>query len=486
MGNNRIIDEINIVLADRHLETLTPKRTSTHGGEWCGPCPRCFDLTGDGGKDRFLVHPFRPIKAIQGAQEPCFRCRQCTHVIQGVERPWSGDLVAFVMWAYNIEFFQAMSFLDIDPQVVGSPGGQFFRSTYTSIGAPNELWQKRAAEFILEAEEILWSEEGAPFLRYLMKKRKLTEETIRKAHLGCVLETRFEEAITWAGAGSRVCLHKGIVIPEYHTVHVDGVLSRDIWSIAIRRDDDELIDEEADTGKKPGKYHLVQNSRKGVYGYNDIRRDCTLVLVEGQFDKLVVDQEGRGEFVGVAIQGISGGRNALWIARMSSVPHILLALDPDAAGDVAYGYWSSVFDEDQILDWRPTVGDFNSMLMKKQDVYAFLCKGRDKLLELTETLRRSSDTLRDVTDTVKPIEPVNTPLEIQNRQICLSDANRGIPAETKYEDVEDGLLQCDGPCGQRHDAVNMVAVPVNDEEAFFLCPSCVKDRNEERHELFSM
>lgn len=464
-----ILDEINKVLSQEHLALLTDKSVRTNGGEYESPCPRCKRLHGDGGKNRFRVNPNRPVWGKGEAKEPCFACRQCMRE-DGSGKPWTGDLVGFVQWAYSLEYAQALSYLGLNNNGEGKGAAHVIRPQESVTGAPNEQWQARALEFILQAEEMLWSAQGAKELKYL-HKRKLTDETIKKAHLGAVEVTHFEDAGLWGVSGKAVKVFKGVAIPEYHIVVREGVKYREIWSIAIRRDPDELIDEQAEDPdmKKPDRYRYIAGSQKGLYGFDTIKRGLPLVIVEGQIDQLTVEQEARGAFSAVAIQGTSGARSNMWIAPIATSNLVLFGLDPDKAGDKAYEYWENVIEQDRRFLWRPQSGDYNDMLRKGSDVYTFLCKGRDKFLSL-------KNFATGVTGVSLKQNLVDVPLQVLDALSFVSEPNTVNELEV--------TLPCD-MCGHEFDPLDISAYPLSDTEALFLCIACYEKKTRDVRPLCS-
>ena len=72
---------------------LHPKRkASTHGGEYCSPCPFCKE-----GDDRFLIWPQRHNKngEYQGGR---FSCRKCGKY---------GDAITFLMQLHDLSYREA-------------------------------------------------------------------------------------------------------------------------------------------------------------------------------------------------------------------------------------------------------------------------------------------------------------------------------------------------------------------------------------------
>lgn len=471
MEINFILETINSVLQSRGLAALTRKKTTTHGGEWCGPCPRCAEIgTGGRNEDRFLVWPERPAHGQGVRDNPCFTCRQCKEERFGKMVPWSGDLVTFYMWAHKMEreqFGQALDELGLS----NSGGAHRRREAVlrpTSVtGAPNEQWQKRALQLILDAEHALWEDVQGKKGRKYLKKRVIKEETARNFHLGYIDVTSYEQAEEWGLDGNKLFIPRGIVIPEYHRTVRDGVVYREVWSVSIRRDPMDIANEEleAEDGKKVAKYHVIRGSERGMYAYEEINDDLPVLIVEGQLDALTAMQEAGDLVSAVATQSASGGRSATWLSKIVTSPFVLLGFDPDSAGKEAYTYWCDVIEEERRLHWTPQSGDLNAMLCDGGDVRAFLAQG-------VEILRSFSDIvlpLREARKALKAPEPLITHLQEENPQIFVSGASSDI------EDVDD-RVECD-ECHFLTDPVEMEVLPLGEnvetpEDLVMLCPSC--------------
>lgn len=422
----------------RRYTRLHDKKTRTHGGEYCGPCPRCERLYGDGGEDRFLVWPMRPLVGGTLRQDPVFMCRQCRRS-DGTGKPWSGDLCQFLQDVADMSYGQARA--EIGYPLSGRAEGQtrVWQPYSRGLDQPSQEYQVACFRFIEECEARLWSEEGQEPRQYLLDTRGLTEKVIREARLGCVTDLeRFDRAKQWALSGNGVRIPRGIVFPELHN---NGT---ECWSVSIRRPPQDLEDEELETGEKAHKYHMIRGGNKGLYGADYVYDDQPCVLVEGQLDQLTVLQEGQGYYGAAATQSTTGARHEHWITLLSKPSMVFLCQDPDEAGESSLQWWQKRIMNS--LPWRPTFTDINGLLMSGQDVVGFLRQGERKFwgIEAPQIIVEtpvSQEIIHDIPEIAKP-------------QILTTELNKGIPAQEFSENEEDywskGCFECGGDVEQVH------------------------------------
>lgn len=368
---NKIIETINTILGQHGFNDLVHK-SSTHGGEYTGSCPRCAALGMTGNNvDRLQVWPNRSLDGLGSREEPCFYCRGCFRT-DDPSRPWTGDLIQFVKDVFGLSYYQARGYLELE-------GGEAYEGSVelkplvSATGAPPDAWQERAVVFVVEARDRLWTDEGIPAREYLAK-RGITEETMRWAILGCIATEYYEDGALW-GRDGRIKIPRGIVFAEYHVVVKDGIVHREIWSISIRRPDGDLFLEEIQTGIKPAKYHFIAGSIKGLYLADTIQPDKPLLLVEGQMCALTVKQEAGDLFSVAALQSSTGCHSLTWITQILLAMYVMIGMDPDAAGEIATAYWKDI-PAHKRFPWPAPGGDFNAMHMRGESVRGFLLSGK--------------------------------------------------------------------------------------------------------------
>jgi|GEM_PF-687854 len=385
------IDLVALIGADVPLV----QTARTKGGELHGPCPFC------GGRDRFYVQ-----RAAGHGERPLWRCRQCE---------LGGDAVDYVQRRDGLTKGEALRELGIGRMSslsYGRAAAPLETEPQAPVEPPSAAWQATALALVEDAEAKLWEPEGQRALGWL-RRRGFTDATIRAARFGYQgYDERFDLD------GQRAWAPRGIVIPWF----AEGQL----WRVNIRRPVEpgawrlkpkaelpeglspaaglvlnairELRDAtpaqvRARTAQRPDvvadavaslaadglivpstRYLPLPGSPNCVYGIDDVRPGRPLVLVEGEFNAWAIRQAA-GELAGaVALGAATHGRRARWLAKIGLGRPVLVALDGDAAGDLAAGYWLDTLGA-TALRWRPEAKDPNAMLMGGLDLWGWVGAG---------------------------------------------------------------------------------------------------------------
>jgi DNA primase len=197
------------------------------------------------------------------------------------------------------------------PTAAGPPG----KAAAGPPDRPAGLDRREAERLIAEASERLWTPAGSDARRYL-EGRGLTEATIRRHRLGWADKIRMPKR-----DGGRWPL-SGITIPWFDS----GRLTR----VKVRR------------------FGLVRGSRYieafasgwRVYpGPEAVRPGMSLIIVEGEFDCMLMQQEVE-DLASVVTFGSSSARPdpSMWLA-LARCSQLFAALDGDPAGDDAAAEW---------------------------------------------------------------------------------------------------------------------------------------------------
>ncbi len=166
-----------------------------------------------------------------------------------------------------------------------------------------------------EAAGRLWKPEGTEALAYL-QGRGLTDETIRAARLGVVGSVSIPTR-----EGDRCYQARGVVIPWF-----DGDR---LALVKIRQPE----------GRKP-KYAEAFRDRPRVYpDPSVIEPGRPLVIVEGEFDALLLGQELRDLAAVVTLGSASSRPDVATRAEMLAACPWYVATDADEAGDKAASGW---------------------------------------------------------------------------------------------------------------------------------------------------
>lgn len=317
--NTRDVDLLSMTQCD----VILRRKGATNGGEWAGPCPFC------GGKDRFLVWP-------NHKDGPRWWCR-------GENR--GGDAINYVMLRHDLNFAEALAYLGIQgdsrPRPFRAPRpAPAQRQTYASaskdwLAINDQTWQAQATAFVEHSSELIFDKAQAEQLQYLLK-RGFSDTTIGVYWLGynpADINTRWGD--------TDVFLPAGWVIP--------WMFAGTIWRINVRRIE----------GKEP-KYMGPAGNANGLYNAAMIKREKPVVLVEGEFDALAIQQAAGDLVIPVATGSTSGARLQKWIARIAQASAYIVAFDDDAAGQQAANFWLDVLPGSVRLVPKPH--DPNDML----------------------------------------------------------------------------------------------------------------------------
>lgn len=324
--NVQTVDLLALIGRDVKLK----RAASTNGGEYHSSCPFC------GGTDRFAVQP----------KGKGWSCRQCT--------PSWQDAIEYVKRRDGVGFKQAVETLGLplDSQPRGKsnhrhidpndpqPLGQDY------IALNDGEWQESARRFCEASFDALWSADGRKALDYLLQ-RGISESVLESAGIGYNAdESRPKWGLT------EVWLPRGIVIPWTY--------AGKFWKVNIRRPSGDP------------KYIQPKGGANGLYNASAIQKDTTVVMVEGEFDSLVLQSFVPG-IVPVATGTTSGARILRWVSLVGIASKIVLAFDVDenGAGDKAAAWWLEHLGE-LAVRLCPTAHDVTDMFRAGQDVAAWL------------------------------------------------------------------------------------------------------------------
>jgi hypothetical protein len=253
----------------------------------------------------------------------CFGCGQ------------SGDAIAFVRKLHpEISFRQARESIGGGSEPTSGPlTNNVRRRPPPSPPARPEGWRGFVGGLVDQAERCLWDEAGIAAIDYL-RRRGLNEATIRAARLGF-----WPEDSSIPGPFRRpIFISQGIFIPWFEDGAVEAVKIRRL--VADTPDGKILI------GRAKDKYRQIQGSRGGLYpGKRIILPGRGLILAEGEFDALLLNQELSGLLPVVTLGSASSrrpDRSALLSMCVASPWYI--AGDADDAGHVASQAWDKASD----------------------------------------------------------------------------------------------------------------------------------------------
>lgn len=340
-------DLLTLIGADTPLR----RTASTGGGEYSGPCPLCCR-----GRDRFKVWPAEGRWGCLGPRAGRSGCdvygdaddyRAARRVngppVLSPRRsdagPWSSAAQAAHPSA------RQPPLLAPDPP----PG-------------PSPAWQVRAAVFAAACAASLAAPGGAK-ARAWLRGRGLSPAAIATAGLGYHPCDRSAPAAAWGLPADHapLSLPRGIVIPWR--------LGGEVTALKVRRPAPPLAGP---------KYLSVAGGGRGLYRPTGpaLPRPAA-VLVEGEFDALVLHQEAGDLAAAFATGSTAGGRDTASLYQLLTYPLVLVAFDVDdnQAGDRAADWWLDALGP-RAVRWRPLAHDITDMLIAGQDVRYWVYAGR--------------------------------------------------------------------------------------------------------------
>jgi len=223
-------------------------------------------------------------------------------------------------------------------------------------GTEQPDWRQSARDFAARCEDILHSADGTRAMGYLKNNRLLDEWSIDGAGLGY---NPTECRDTWGGVS--VWLPRGITIPWF----IAGELS----TVRIR----------VPVPANGNKYIQPKGAANGLYRGQTVMPSYPVVLVEGEFDALLIAQVARDnglQIATVATGSIHGARRPEWLVRLALASQVYVAFDSESEPDKlrtvesAASYWLNALERSQRL--LPTRHDITDMALAGDSIGLWL------------------------------------------------------------------------------------------------------------------
>jgi DNA primase len=241
-----------------------------------------------------------------------------------------GDVIQWTMAFRHLSFNEAC--IELGGQLTNTMSHRprtFTDAPEPPSEPPPAEWQMFAHEVVGVAEQLLWSPDGKRAMDYLKDQRGLTRAAIKDARLGYIPaltdnDYKYGRVIfpNWLKEdGKPVRIACGIVMPHF--------ASDALWAVRVRRP----------PGVEGSKYMGVSGGSKVVYRIDQVLPRCPVVITEGEFDALVLDQAAG--YIGSMVQAVAlcSASNkhihSRWLEHLVTAPVILARLDNDAAGERA-------------------------------------------------------------------------------------------------------------------------------------------------------
>lgn len=267
------------------------------------------------GRYTFFRCPFHddndPSFAVTSDRYYCFGCRA------------SGDAIKWLMDYRKLTFHDACEVLS--PSGVKNVGqSRPINLTETITARQNkhpDEYQASWKAIIDECQSLLWSDQGKGARDYL-HGRGLKDDILRSPFFRVGYSDGRKIGDLW--------VDRGIVLPCF-TVDQDGKIDY-VDYIKIRH-----------SAKELPKYRKLKGGQKGLFGAELVRGSDIVIVTEGEFDCLLLNQEA-GDLVGVCTLGsatdrFDWGRYGRYIGFAK---WFLIAYDMDDAGDKGAESWKDI------------------------------------------------------------------------------------------------------------------------------------------------
>lgn len=334
------------------------RASSTHGGEWWGPCPSC------GGDDRFHVWPEK------NEGKGAYWCRGCGK---------SGDNIQYLRDFRGMSYRDSCAELGISAKNRDdyiSPNGSIDRPGRPSAPEfkpavhenPADLWQKRAEKFISWSGEAL--KENGAVLAWLAD-RGIDEKAVKQYRLGWNQGENekdiYRPRSSWGlpaslkedGKPRALWIPRGLVIPY--------MIGNSIGRIRIRRPEGEP------------RYYVIPGSSMATMILEGDRR--AFVVVESELDGIAV--VGACNLTGACALGSASSKpDAAACEVLRGSLRILNALDYDQAGAKAMTWWTDNFG--RCVRWPVPVGkDPGEVIRMGKDLKSWITEGLPPALTIS-------------------------------------------------------------------------------------------------------
>ena len=409
---------------------------ATHGGEYCGPCPRCE------GNDRFRAWPQWP-----NSKGGRYWCRGCS---------WRGDAIEYLKTFRQMGFKEACDYLGFKvPTKFHRMSGHKLSNHKSQpkwepkqMQTPSDQWQSEAKKYLEGAIYNLWAAAGCRWLGWLKEIRGLNEATIRTYKLGLQPINRWEEREDWGlervvkdnGKLKKLWLPEGLVIPYF--------INDPISQISFRR---------KKSAGAPRYIHLDGSHSHPMVLYPE--RDI-LVVVESALDGFLLGQEA-GDLVGVVILGSAQGQPGKELAALLRGSRlILLALDADAAGARNHRWWLEQFPNSR--RWPP---------IRAKDPGEMLQQGIDLRLWIEVGIARFLDEVTEPAEEENELPSLDKAIRGQEYQSSTL-ASEPLSAAVKEGNIRLGCEGDDKPEPVAVEVVDYLARETQTSERLLTCADC--------------
>jgi len=307
------------------------KKVSTR--EYHSPCPVC------GGKDRFVTWPDK-------GESGRGWCRQCNLNVDGI---------AYLMQVHGITFPEAAEYVGKNHTArkdrIRKPNrtASIVKPESEEALVPSSQWMDAAGLFMEWAADNL--HKNSKRLDKLQRERGISPATVKRWRLGWNPTSLKRPGENW-GLDGKIYLPAGLVTPNMR----DGKTV----SLKIRQESGEP------------KYLLVRGSKVFPYLLHG-NVHGTIVLVESEFDALLLWETSRDVITPIAVGGCSNKPDMETAELIAGAEILLNCMDNDTAGEQAGAWWKDWFPH--CIRWKPTRKDPGEMFQTGESVRRWIIKG---------------------------------------------------------------------------------------------------------------
>ena len=245
-----------------------------------------------------------------------------------------GDVISFYMAWKEVDFKETIQQLAEQHHLAPLAAMPQASALPASPIAPGSVWQARATQFIVWAQDNLARHPNA--LAYLEKERGLSPETISAFRLGYNPDNLYDDPARWGLDGKKIWLPRGLVIP--------GFSAGQPWYVKVRRplpgdgignyigswaERDGLADVKFG-GPRGGVSCLFRLELRGHWP--------VLLLTEGEWDTMLAWEYAPDLCDAATLGGAGAKLDLLDLSLLTRYAAIVAVYDDDAAGDKGRAY----------------------------------------------------------------------------------------------------------------------------------------------------
>lgn len=261
----------------------------------------------------FTVHP-------SGAFWKCFGCGA------------KGDLIEWLRRFRGASFKDATAVQNGDIEAPRT-NGRRKPTPHPDTYIPNDLWRRKALEFITYAQQCLAN--SASMQAYLTQERGILPPSWEEWHIGVNPTEITEPGVSWGlpdnpsnPGGNIVTIPPGIVLPWYTQDKNPVALKVRVFENGFPRQT-----------RKYGQARRDPGVLSGLYGVHKLQHHRYVLITEGEFDAILCSQFVENLADVVAVSSASQRPNDIVLSPILLADAWLVCMDADKAGETGRQWW---------------------------------------------------------------------------------------------------------------------------------------------------